>query len=316
MSSFIITEIANAIKTSGPRSISILSGAGISVASGIPDFRSPGGMYDTLLPELLTASEQEKRFLSMDPVGVVSWDLFQVNPFPYLEVRRPFILGIEEGKWKITLSHLFHSLLERHDKLNKVMTQNIDGLDYIGGLTSTSNILNVHGSLAEIGCEFCGMPQDKAKFIKDMQSKIKDIYNIDVNAPTQSSHIECSHCGKSGVKPTTVLYGRNLPAAFFQSLEHDLPSTEILFVMGTSLTVFPAAGVPDMCQDSTKRIMVNRDDISDKVSSFDTDKDKMITSNCDDFVASLIVELGWLEEAKQHRELLCEQSLSLLDSMT
>ena len=65
-------------------SVAFLTGAGVSVAAGIPDFRSPGGLYDTLRPELLTASPQEQSFMAREPTAVVSWDLFRQNQLPYL----------------------------------------------------------------------------------------------------------------------------------------------------------------------------------------------------------------------------------------
>jgi NAD-dependent SIR2 family protein deacetylase len=89
------------------RNIALLTGAGVSVASGIPDFRSPGGMYDTLKPELLTATSHQKRLMERDPTYVVSWDVFQHNACPYLEVRRPFILGTRDQTWKATIAHRF-----------------------------------------------------------------------------------------------------------------------------------------------------------------------------------------------------------------
>jgi NAD-dependent deacetylase sirtuin 2 len=70
------------------KNIAVLSGAGISVAAGIPDFRSAGGMYDTLKPELLTATAAQRAQMASDPTSVVSRDLFTQNPFPYLELRR------------------------------------------------------------------------------------------------------------------------------------------------------------------------------------------------------------------------------------
>ena len=84
-----------------------LNGAGMSVASGIPDFRSAGGLYETLRPELLTATPAQRQALADNPTGVVSWGLFRENTFPYLEVRRPFILGIAEQRWKPTVAHFF-----------------------------------------------------------------------------------------------------------------------------------------------------------------------------------------------------------------
>jgi hypothetical protein len=110
-----------------------LTGAGVSVASGMwvylgflavlhflhmlsyvswyqflisthrPDFRSPGGMYDTLKPELITATEEQRRLMKLDPTYVVEKGMFMQNSFPYLEVRRPFILGVRDRKWKPTI---------------------------------------------------------------------------------------------------------------------------------------------------------------------------------------------------------------------
>jgi len=64
------------------RTVSILTGAGVSVAAGIPDFRSPGGMYATLRPERLTATAQHIRWMRDNPAAVVSWDVFRHNQLP------------------------------------------------------------------------------------------------------------------------------------------------------------------------------------------------------------------------------------------
>ena len=89
-----VSSLAKFIVSPECRSIAILTGAGISVATGIPDFRSPGGMYDTLRPELITATAAQRRAMAADPTAVVLKDMFFANAFPYLEVRRPFILEL------------------------------------------------------------------------------------------------------------------------------------------------------------------------------------------------------------------------------
>ena len=66
------------------RSIAILTGAGVSVVSGIPDFQSPGGMYDTLRPDLLTVTSYQKQMMEQNPTHVVNRDVFQTSACPYL----------------------------------------------------------------------------------------------------------------------------------------------------------------------------------------------------------------------------------------
>ena len=81
------SEIAKLLLNPSTR-VAFLTGAGVSVASGIPDFRSPGGMYETLKPELLTASRRVKKLMEEDPTYVVSWEIFRKSSLPYLEVRQ------------------------------------------------------------------------------------------------------------------------------------------------------------------------------------------------------------------------------------
>eukprot|EP00056_Hartaetosiga_gracilis_P007703 m.111440 g.111440 ORF g.111440 m.111440 type:complete len:135 (+) comp12764_c1_seq2:120-524(+) len=104
--------VVEAIKNA--KKISFLTGAGVSVFAGIPDFRSPGGMYDTLRPELLTATTEQREMMETEPTTVVSWDLFEDNQLPYLELRRPFILQTLQHHWKPTIAHHFMDICNKH----------------------------------------------------------------------------------------------------------------------------------------------------------------------------------------------------------
>ena len=158
------------------RSIVVLAGAGVSVSAGIPDFRSPGGMYETLRPELLTATAAERAAMSLDPTAVVSWSLFRDNSLPYLELRRPFILNVAEAKWKATATHHFWEALADRGALRRVFTQNIDGLDFQLNLPAEM-LVHPHGTIGEAACEACGVAVESyAEFAAQVATQIRDIY--------------------------------------------------------------------------------------------------------------------------------------------
>ena len=105
-----VKGVAAYLASDACQKVVVLTGAGVSCAAGIPDFRSPGGMYDTLRPELITATPQERAAMARDPTAVVLKDMFLQNQFPYHEVRRPFILGTRRQQWKATRGcHTLHS---------------------------------------------------------------------------------------------------------------------------------------------------------------------------------------------------------------
>ena len=202
---------AEFLKSGACKSVYVLTGAGASTGAGIPDFRSPGGMYDSLRPELITATEAQRKRMRMDPVNVVMKDMFFQNQFPYLEVRRPFILGTQQQQWKATLTHWFMRFLEEEGLLKRLFTQNIDGLDYQTGI-SRELVTNVHGSLARVSCEGCGYEMPFDDFCAQVRTNVKDIYRTDPTAPAESSNINCPRCNAPLVKPNTVLFGSSLPS--------------------------------------------------------------------------------------------------------
>lgn len=303
------------------RNIVVLTGAGISTASGIPDFRSPGGLYATLQADSLTASPQEKQYLKKDPTGVVDIRIFAQNQFPYLEVRRPFILGTADQKWKYTLAHAFIGLLHDKKLLRRHYDQNIDGLSHQVDV-EPSKIINVHGSLQHVYCEACKAPYPLAEFREAVRTKIKNIYGEAsefANAPAESEHIKCLQCSRPAVKPATVLFGRSLPDAFHEGVEKDFNTQEnidLLIVAGTSLKVHPSAGLVDMLPASVPRLVINLEPVGEDLVidySPDNARDGFLKGYCDESVLKLLEALGWKDElAAKYAAGMCDKSRATL----
>lgn len=321
-----VSRLARLIHSKECRRISFLTGAGVSVAAGIPDFRSPGGMYETLRPELLTATPEQRAQMARDPTSVVSWNLFRDNQLPYLEVRRPFILGLAERQWQATLAHWFIALVHAHGKLHTLYTQNIDGLDF-QTTVPCERIISVHGTMGRVECEFCGAEYPLEDFCSAVRAKVRDIYNTgnDDAKPKISQPIPCLNCGLPGVKPATVLYGRSLPRDFFDSVADDLPATDLLIVMGTSLTVHPAASLPQHVSHTCARAVINLESIllGDDSVEEDTEEaggggvrepDHLLIGDCDTVVAQLLVELGWAHELNDVRDAMAPGSAQTLQT--
>jgi NAD-dependent SIR2 family protein deacetylase len=312
-----ITSLAKLILNPECQSIAFLTGAGVSVASGIPDFRSPGGMYDTLKPELLTATAQQKHLMAIDPTYVVAWDIFQHNAFPYLEVRRPFILGTRDQTWKATIAHRFAELLHtKTNKLTRIYTQNIDGLYGQCQEIPSDKIVNLHGTISQAACEGCNAEMEFDVFCNQVEANIKDIYQTSSSAPKESTPINCSECGRPLVKPKTVLFGRSLPVEFFEKSEQDMPNVDLLIVVGTSLVVSPANSLIYRVPESTVRVVVDTDPVSQELGIEYGDspkkRDFFAQGECDSVFIKLIQELGWMEDLEAKKDLLPPKSKELL----
>lgn len=309
-----LEEMAKYIQSPECKSIVILAGAGMSVSSGIPDFRSAGGMYETLRPDLLTATDVERLAMEMDPTTVFEKGMFLQNPLPCLELKRSFILGTRDKTWKATLAHRFVELLhQKTGKLTRLYTQNIDGLEGQCKHLPREKVVSVHGSMDRAACELCGAEADFNEFCNDVKRCIKDISGQDPSAPSESKVIRCKTCSHPAVKPTIVLFRSSLPEEFYTLSRDDLPDADLLIIVGTSLTVAPANSLVYRVPPHALRMVVNNEPVGYRLGiqyGSESTRDFFAKGFCDEIFLDLICHLGWLSDVRNLD--LPEASLNLL----
>ena len=185
--------------------IVFFGGAGVSTASGIPDFRSASGLYN----------EKYKRTLS--PEEMVSHSFFVRDPEDFFDFYRDKLIYPEA---KPNDCHKALAALEQAGKLTAVVTQNIDGLHQMAG---SKNVFELHGSVRRNYCVKCH------KF-------------FDETAVLQADGVpHCDHCG-GVIKPDVVLYEEMLDEDVMDGAARAIMKADMLIIGGTSLVVYPAAG--------------------------------------------------------------------------
>jgi NAD-dependent deacetylase len=186
-----------------------LTGAGISVPSGIPDFRTPGeGIWE-----------------KVDPMEVAHIDAFRRDParfWGFYRQRLKMLSDVEPNG-----AHEALAELERGGLLEAVITQNIDTLHAKGG---SERVIEVHGSIRTSSCQACGEEFDTAR--------IEELFDEDGAAV-------CSKCD-GPVKPDVVLFGELLPAEAMAEAEALAERADLMLCIGSSLEVFPVAGLPSV----------------------------------------------------------------------
>mmetsp|Transcript_13690 Transcript_13690/g.15208 ORF Transcript_13690/g.15208 Transcript_13690/m.15208 type:complete len:476 (+) Transcript_13690:98-1525(+) len=297
-----LEDVADFIRSENCKKILVLAGAGMSVASGIPDFRSSNGLYATLDAGKLTCDPMQQEKIRNDPTYCLDQHLFLENPLPCLEVNREFILGVRDRKWKATLAHRFFELLNTQfqGKLCRLYTQNIDGLeDQCVGLPHSQRIA-VHGSMDEAECAVCGYKTNFHDFCTLVERQIKDITGRDPNAPSESTPIRCASCGALAVKPSIVLFRSSLPKVFFENVPRDLKNVDLLIVIGTSLDVAPANTLVFRVPKSSMRLLINRERVGWQVGLDvdEEDRDFFGQGNCENVCLELMEHLGWLDKLR------------------
>lgn len=184
--------------------IVFFGGAGVSTESGIPDFRSVDGLYN--------------QKYDYPPEEILSHTFFVNNTAEFYRFYRDKMLCLDAQP---NAAHLKLAELERAGRLTAVVTQNIDGLHQKAG---SKNVLELHGSVLRNYCTVCGEFYG-AEYIKNS-----------VSVP---------HCEKCGglIKPDVVLYEEGLDNKTVNSSVEAIANADCLIVAGTSLTVYPAAGL-------------------------------------------------------------------------
>ena len=200
-----MTEAVKKLKelVDGSDNIVFFGGAGVSTESGIPDFRSTGGLY-----------HQEWKY---PPEVMLSHTFYESNPEEFFRFYRAKLLisGVEPNA-----AHQKLAEWEKAGKLKAIVTQNIDGLHQAAG---SKNVLELHGSIHRNYCEKCG------KF-------------HDFDFMRRSTGVPRCECGGI-VKPDVVLYEEGLNEATLVGAIQAIEAADLLIVGGTSLAVYPAAGL-------------------------------------------------------------------------
>ncbi|CAJ2504401.1 Uu.00g117950.m01.CDS01 [Anthostomella pinea] len=258
-----IRAVAELIKDGRAKRIVVMTGAGISTAAGIPDFRSPKtGLYNNLA-----------RLNLPHPEAVFDIDFFKKNPAPFYVLAKE----LYPGNFHPTISHAFIALLAKRKLLRMLFTQNIDCLERTAGVPPEL-IVEAHGSFATQRCIEC-----KTEFPdKEMREHVE-----------RGDPPSCIKPGCDGlVKPDIVFFGEQLPKDFYDAAA--VPAmADLVIVLGTSLTVHPFAGLPRMAMERTPRLLLNMEQVGDLGSRAD---DVLCLGECDKGVRSLADELGWRDE--------------------
>jgi len=256
-----------------------MSGAGISVAAGIPDFRTPGtGLYDNL-----------QKYGLPHPTAVFELDYFKQKPQPFYTLAKE----LYPGNFKPTATHYFVRLLHEKGLLLRNFTQNIDTLERQATIPG-DKLVEAHGSFATAHCISC---HDEADI-----NLVKECVFTD-KIP------KCSKCDGL-VKPDIVFFGENLPARFFQLMAEDMPKCDLLIVIGTSLQVQPFASLVNKVPSTTPRLLINNEEVGKmnpqlallgiregfRFGHSSNYRDISLIGDCQKGVLQLAELLGWKDE--------------------
>ncbi|KAL4876393.1 DHS-like NAD/FAD-binding domain-containing protein [Aspergillus karnatakaensis] len=267
-----LSTITTAIQSNTIRNIILLTGAGLSTSTGIPDFRTPEvGLYAKLAPLNLPY-----------PEAIFHISYFRHTPEPFYAIAR----ARHPRNLKPGVGHAFLALLEKKGLLGGVLTQNIDGLEVDAGV-SEEKVVNAHGSWKSQRCIKCH----------------RNFGDGEMKAAVERGEVPiCQEEDEKGevcggiVKPDIVMFGESLHAIYDRFVEEVLPTADLVVVIGTSLKVYPVAGIPRSVPEGTPRVLINNEVVGD----FGARKtDVCLIGSVEDGVRRFARELGWEGELEE-----------------
>ena len=211
--------------------IVFFTGAGVSTDSGIPDFRSTNGLYN--------------QTYKYPPEEIISHSFFEENPEEFFRFYKDRMLYLDAQPNEV---HRFIAECEKKEKSLGVVTQNIDGLHQKAG---SKTVYELHGSVARNYCMDCSTFYS-AEYIKNSEGIPR-----------------CQKCGGI-IKPDVVLYEEGLSQAVVEGAVAAIQSADVMIVLGTSLVVYPAAGLIRYFS-GRHLVLINRD-----ATPYDSDADLLI----------------------------------------
>ena len=201
------------------RRLVAFSGAGISTPSGIPDFRSKGsGLWER-----------------DDPLQTASLTTFRTNPTRFWNWKRPLML--QAWNAQPNPAHRALARMEADGLLKTVITQNIDGLHQRAG---SRHVLELHGSIETMTCPLCR----------------RHFKSIDFKPVLEEGGIPLCPAGHAVLKPDVVLFEETLPPAVWRQAEEEAGLADVVLVAGSSLSVYPAAYLPEAAAARGSRLII------------------------------------------------------------
>ena len=244
-----LTEIAKWLRNA--RHVTALTGAGISTDSGIPDFRGPNGVW------------------TKDPAAEKTATLQYYLSDPDVR-RRAWQNRLGSGMWSAEPNAAHRALvdLERMDRLHALVTQNVDGLHHAAG-QSDEIVVEIHGNVREVKCMTCGWRGPMHDTLERVRAGEPDP--------------ECTACGGI-LKSATISFGENLVAADLDRAQLDAMRADLFLALGSSLVVYPAAGLPEIAVNNGARLVIlNAED-----TPFDPVADAVVRERLEDVLPALV----------------------------